>query len=231
MQHLMVVDDDKDIRILLEKYLGSAGYQVSTAADGIEMRRKLRQARVDLVILDLNLHKEEGLSLFKEALEPTSVPVIMLTARSLPADRIAGLETGADDYLTKPFEPGELLARIRTVLRRAESLPRNVSYPNAKKAVFEGWSFDLIARQLIDPNARVILLTTAEFDLLKVLALHAPKVIAREQLLYFADEHNLDRSIDLQIYRLRHKFGADGMRLIKTVRNKGYALCAKVSIE
>lgn len=231
MHHLMVVDDDRDIRVLLQQYLGNAGYRVSTAVDGVELRRNLRKARFDLVILDLNLLKEDGLSLFKEVLEPTNVPVIMLTARSLPADRITGLEIGADDYLTKPFEPGELLARIRTVLRRAESLPRNVSHPNAKKAIFEGWSFDFIVRQLTDPNGRVILLTTAEFDLLKVLALHAPKVIAREQLLYFADEHNLDRSIDLQIYRLRHKFGADGMRLIKTVRNKGYALCAKVSVE
>lgn len=231
MHHLMVVDDDKDIRVLLEQYLGNAGYRVSTAVDGVELRRKLRQGRVDLVILDLNLPNEDGLFLFKEVLEPTSVPVIMLTARSLPADRIAGLETGADDYLPKPFEPGELLARIKMVLRRAESLPRNISHPDVKKAVFEDWSFDFIARQLTDPHGRVILLTTAEFDLLKVLALHAPRVIAREQLLYFADEHNLDRSIDLQIYRLRLKFGADGMRLIKTVRNRGYALCVKVSIE
>lgn len=231
MQHLMVVDDDKGIRTLLEQYLGQAGYRVSTAADGVELRRKLLQAPIDLVILDLNLPGEDGLSLFKEALAPTNIPVIMLTARSHPADRIAGLETGADDYLPKPFEPGELLARIRTVLRRAESLPRNVAHANAKKATFDGWSFDFVARRLIDPNGRVILLTTAEFDLLKILVLHATQVISREQLLHLADESNLDRSIDLQIYRLRHKFGADGMRLIKTVRNKGYVLSAKVSIE
>ena len=200
MHHLMVVDDDQDIRSLLKDYLGSAGYQVSTAIGGAELRRKLRQTRIDLIILDLNLIKEDGLTLFKEVLEPTSVPVIMLTARSLPADRITGLETGADDYLSKPFEPAELLARIRTVLRRTESLPRSVSHPNAKKATFENWSFDLIARQLTDPTGRVILLTTVEFDLLKVLTLHAPKVIAREQLLYFADEYNLDRSTSTQIW-------------------------------
>lgn len=231
MQHLMVVDDDKGIRTLLEQCLGKAGYRVSTAVDGAELRRKLRQAPIDLIILDLNLPGEDGLSLFKEALAPTNIPVIMLTARSHPADRIAGLETGADDYLPKPFEPGELLARIRTVLRRAESLPRNVAHTNARKATFDGWSFDFVARQLTDLNGRVILLTTAEFDLLKILVLHAMQVISREQLLHLADEHNLDRSVDLQIYRLRHKFGADGMRLIKTVRNKGYVLSAKVSIE
>lgn len=227
----MVVDDDKGIRTLLEQYLGKAGYQVSSAVDGIELRRKLHQAPIDLVILDLNLPEEDGLSLCKEVLAPANIPVIMLTARSHPADRIVGLETGADDYLPKPFEPAELLARIRTVLRRAESLPRNLSQVNARKAVFDGWSFDFIARQLIDPNGRVILLTAAECDLLKVLALHATQVISRERLLQFTDEGNQDRSVDLQIYRLRHKFGADGMRLIQTVRNKGYVLCAKVSVE
>ena len=149
MQRLLVVDDDIDIRSLLAEQLGRAGYQVSTAGDGAEMRQVLAREHIDLVVLDLNLPREDGLTLCRALRERSSTPVIMLTARSEPIDRVLGLEMGADDYLAKPFEPRELLARIRNVLRRTEALPANMEPLAMRRAMFSGWLFDLEDRKSV----------------------------------------------------------------------------------
>src|ERR1051325_3502725 len=168
VQRLLVVDDDVDIRTLLAEALSKAGYAVSTAGDGAEMRRVLEREHVDLVVLDLNLPREDGLTLCRDLRARSSTPVIMLTARGEPIDRIVGLEMGADDYLGKPFEPRELLARIRNVLRRTEALPANLEPLAIRRARFSQWVFDLEHRHLVDPGGRVVVLSGAEFRLLRV---------------------------------------------------------------
>lgn len=236
MHRLLVVDDDSDIRNLLAEQLGRAGYAMSTAADGNEMRQVLAREHIDLIVLDLNLPREDGLALCRELRVRSTTPVIMLTARSEPIDRVLGLEMGADDYLAKPFEPRELLARIRNVLRRTEALPANMEPLAMRRALFSGWVFDLEHRHLIDPAKRVVMLSGAEFRLLRVLVAHANKVLSREQLVSLSSGRNYesqDRAIDLQISRLRQKLtdagGADG--LIKTVRNEGYVFASAVTLE
>ena len=215
-QHLLIVDDDRDIRTLLADHLRDAGYRVTTAADGVEMRKVLEKGPVDLITLDLNMPREDGLTLCRDLRARSQTPVIMLTARGEPIDRIIGLEMGADDYLAKPFEPRELLARIRSVLRRAQSLPPNLE------------------RRLLDEAGRVTVLSGAEFRLLKVLIDHANRVLSREQLLALGvvrQNDALDRAVDLQVSRLRQKFGEGGGDLIRTVRNEGYVLAAPVTFE
>ncbi|MCC2976578.1 response regulator transcription factor [Sphingomonas sp. PL-96] len=232
--HLLVVDDDREIRTLLAAQLGRAGFTVTVAPDGVAMRRELGRHAIDLVILDLNLPSEDGLSLCRELRVTSRLPIIMLTARSDPIDRILGLEMGADDYLAKPFEPRELLARIRNVLRRTAALPANLDPLDAKRARFAGWLLDFEYRQLIDAGGRVTMLSGAEFRLLRLFIDHANRVLSREQLLTLgAVKQNdaLDRAIDLQVSRLRAKLGAAGSDLIRTVRNEGYVLAAPVELE
>src|SRR3954464_11300002 len=177
VQRLLVVDDDVDIRTLLAEQLSKAGYAVSTAGDGAEMRRVLEREHVDLVVLDLNLPREDGLTLCRDLRARSSTPVIMLTARGEAIDRIVGLEMGADDYLTKPFEPRELLARIRNVLRRTEALPPSLEPATATRLRFAGWTLDLTARHLVNPQGVVIVLSGAEFRLLKVFLEHPKRVL------------------------------------------------------
>jgi two-component system OmpR family response regulator len=167
MHRLLIVDDDNDIRTLLAEQLGRAGYQVSTAADGTAMRQLLDREHVDLIVLDLNLPREDGLTLCRDLRARSNTPVIMLTARAEPIDRVLGLEMGADDYLAKPFEPRELLARIRNVLRRTEALPANLEPLAVRRARFSRWVFDLEHRHLVDPDDRVVVLSGAEFRLLR----------------------------------------------------------------
>ena len=236
LHRLLVVDDDSDIRGLLAEQLGRAGYAVSTAADGAQMRQVLAREHIDLIVLDLNLPREDGLALCRELRARSSTPVIMLTARAEPIDRVLGLEMGADDYLAKPFEPRELLARIRNVLRRTEALPANLEPLAMRRATFAGWTFDLERRHLVDPAGRVVMLSGAEFRLLRVFVAHANKVLSREQLVALSSGRSYeaqDRAIDLQVSRLRQKLGdaggADG--LIKTVRNEGYVLASSVNLE
>ncbi|WP_454832895.1 response regulator [Pseudoxanthomonas wuyuanensis] len=236
MHRLLVVDDDADIRNLLAEQLGRAGYQVSVAADGVQMRQVLQQEHVDLVILDLSLPREDGLSLCRDLRARSAKPVIMLTARGEPIDRVLGLEMGADDYVTKPFEPRELLARIRNVLRRTEALPANLEPLAIRRAKFAGWTFDLEHRHLQSPAGRVTVLSGAEFRLLRVLVAHANKVLTREQLVALSSGkqyESQDRAIDLQISRLRQKLGdSGGMEgLIRTIRNEGYVLASPVTLE
>jgi len=232
--HLLVVDDDLDIRTLLAEQLGRAGYRVSTAADGAQMRQVLASQAIDLVVLDLNLPREDGLTLCRDLRAQSSLPVIMLTARGEPIDRVLGLEMGADDYLAKPFEPRELLARIRNVLRRTQALPANLEPLAMRRARFDGWLFDLEHRHLVDPAGRVVVLSGAEFRLLRVFVEHANKVLNREQLVRLSSGKPFDaqeRAIDLQVSRLRAKLGDSGGTLIKTVRNEGYVLACAVSQE
>jgi two-component system, OmpR family, response regulator len=236
LQRLLVVDDDVDIRTLLAEQLSKAGYAVSTAGSGTEMRRVLEREHVDLVVLDLNLPREDGLTLCRDLRARSSTPVIMLTARGEPVDRVVGLEMGADDYLTKPFEPRELLARIRNVLRRTEALPANLESVTTGKAKFAGWTLDLQKRHLVDPEGRVIVLSGAEFRLLRVFASHPNRVLTREQLVALSSGRSYEsqqRAIDLQISRLRAKLGDDRATsaLIKTVRNEGYVFATSVTVE
>jgi two-component system, OmpR family, response regulator len=236
LQRLLVVDDDVDIRTLLAEQLTKAGYAVSTAGNGTEMRRVLEREHVDLVVLDLNLPREDGLTLCRDLRARSSTPVIMLTARGEPIDRVIGLEMGADDYLTKPFEPRELLARIRNVLRRTEALPTNLESVSTGKAKFAGWTLDLQKRHLVDPEGRVIVLSGAEFRLLRVFVSHPNRVLTREQLVALSSGQSYEsqqRAIDLQISRLRGKLGDDRATsaLIKTVRNEGYVFATAVTVE
>ncbi|KAG1257434.1 hypothetical protein G6F68_009302 [Rhizopus microsporus] len=200
------------------------------------MRQLLDREHVDLIVLALNLPREDGLPLCRALRARSNPPVIMLTARAEPIDRVLGLEMGADDYLAKPFEPRELLARIRNVLRRTEALPANLEPLAVRRARFSRWIFDLEHRHLVDPDDRVVVLSGAEFRLLRVFIAHANKVLSREQLVALSSGRNYeaqDRAIDLQVSRLRNKLGDDGGPdgRIKTVRNEGYVLASSVNLE
>jgi two-component system OmpR family response regulator len=231
--HLLLVDDDAELRDLLRDYLGQAGYRVSAVADGRQMQRALDAARVDLVILDIMLPGEDGLSLCRRLRAQSRVPILMLTARGDEIDRIVGLEMGADDYLAKPFNPRELLARIKSILRRAGSLPENLADEDVRRFRFAGWSLDTQTRQLLSPDGVLVDLSGAEYSVLRVLVEHPNRVLSRDQLLEFTQGREaapFDRAIDVQIGRLRRKLDDDAReaRLIKTVRNAGYVLAAAV---
>ena len=230
--HILVVDDDREIRDLISRFLVKHGLRVSTARDGAEMMRLLEGAAIDLVVLDLMLPGEDGLSLCRRLRATTSLPVIMLTAMGEDTDRIVGLEMGADDYLPKPFNPRELLARIKAVLRRVNNL--NNSAPKGDIAKFDGWTLDLGARRLSAPDGSEVELSTGEYDLLLAFATHPRRVLSRDQLLDLARGRSaapFDRSIDIQVMRLRRKIEADPKepRLIKTVRGGGYMFAAEVT--
>jgi two-component system, OmpR family, response regulator len=230
--HVLVVDDDAEIRKLLGEYLERNGFRVSLATDGAEMRRALDRSRPDLVVLDLMLPGESGLTLCRDLRVESSLPVIMLTARADEVDRIVGLEMGADDYLAKPFSPRELLARIRSILRRARGLA-GPARSAAHQLRFAGWTLDLAARQLLAPDGVVVALSGAEFKLLSVFAEHPNRVLDRNQLMDLTvgrDGAPFDRSIDVQVSRLRLRLRDDARepRIIKTVRNEGYVLAAAV---
>ncbi|GAA4032937.1 response regulator [Actimicrobium antarcticum] len=233
---ILVVDDDREIRTLLADYLDGNGFRTFTASNGVEMRKMLDTARIDLIVLDLTLPGEDGLTLCRNLRAQSSLPVIMLTARGEPLDRILGLEMGADDYLAKPFEPRELFARIRSVLRRTNALPPNMALSEAHSMLFDDWRLDLMARHLVMQDGTVVALSGAEFRLLKVFLEHPNRVLNRDQLLELTrgrDADPFDRSVDIQISRLRQKLGDDARtpRVIKTVRNEGYVLSATVTIE
>lgn len=233
---ILVVDDDREIRTLLSEYLASNGFRTVEAADGTAMWKALDTARVDLIVLDLMMPGEDGLQLCRTLRARSNLPVIMLTARGQPIDRIVGLEMGADDYLAKPFEPRELMARIRSVLRRTEALPPNLAASEVTRMQFAGWTLDLTARHLINPEGVIVVLSGAEFRVLKVFLEHPKRVLSRDQLLNLTQGRDADpfeRSIDLQVSRVRQKLGEDARdpQLIKTVRNEGYVLTAEVKKE
>lgn len=234
--HILIVDDDREISTLLAEYLEKNGYKTSIAGDGKAMWKALDDSHIDLIVLDLNLPGDDGLTLCRNLRSRSSIPVIMLTARGEPLDRILGLEMGADDYLPKPFEPRELFARIRSVLRRTQALPPDMQATETKQMRFAGWTMDFTARHLINPEGVVIALSGAEYRLLKIFLDHANRVLSRDQLLNLTqgrDADPFDRSIDLQISRLRQKLGDDARspQIIKTVRNEGYVLATQVAKE
>ncbi|NRF70940.1 response regulator [Aquincola sp. S2] len=234
--HLLLVDDDRPLLGLLSDYLQAAGYRVSQATQAHEMRRVLAQQAVDLIVLDLMLPGEDGLALCRElrSRDVPQIPVLMLSARGDEADRVLGLEMGADDYLAKPFATRELLARIRSVLRRTRALPPNLQrLQEARRLAFEGWILDTTARHLLDADGALVTLTGGEYRLLRVLMDHAQRVLTRDQLLNLTqgrDADPFDRSIDLLVSRLRRRLRDDSRepRLIKTVRNEGYVFSADV---
>ena len=177
---ILIVDDDREIRTLLADYLQANGYRCYMAAEGNAMWNTLSEHDIDLVVLDLNMPGDDGLTLCRNLRAKSSMPVIMLTARNEPLDRILGLEMGADDYLPKPFEPRELLARIRSVLRRTSGQAQQIN-DKTQFLKFSGWTLDLTARHLVDPNQMVVLLSGAEFRMLKIFLEHPNRVLNRDQ--------------------------------------------------
>lgn len=232
--HVLVVDDDPQIRLLVARFLQRHGYKVTGAPDGRVMLDVLRQAEIDLVILDLMLPGRSGFDLCGDVRRTSSVPIVMLTARSEESDRVIGLEAGADDYITKPFSPRELLARVRAVLRRSRTRRGPGVDGSAEPIVFDGWRMDLRRRELTSPTGTLVDLSTGEFDLLVALVEHANRVLSREALMQFAktrrSDDPFDRTIDVQISRLRRKLEADvhGGQLIKTIRGAGYMFTPSV---
>jgi two-component system OmpR family response regulator len=229
---ILIVDDDADIRSLLADYLGEQGWHISTAEDGDAMLQVLDATPIDLIVLDLTLPGRDGLTLCRDLRAHSAIPVIMLTARSAPLDRILGLEMGADDYLCKPFEPRELLVRIRNILRRSQAVPGEVS-STANTWHFADWTLDETTRQLQNGAGLVVMLSGGEYRLLKVLLERPNRALNRDQLLSLTQGREtdpLDRSIDLHISRLRQKLGDDARapKLIKTLRNEGYLLATTV---
>ncbi len=231
---ILVVDDHRDIRDLVGRYLEEQGLRVLLADGGEAMRRQLKRHAVDLVVLDIMMPGDDGLTLCRYLREHTELPVILLTARSEETDRIVGLEMGADDYLTKPFNPRELLARIKAVLRRTTALPPQRSSAMAGQCLtFEGWKLDVDRHQLVDPEGVEVSLSTAEYRLLLAFLEHAGRVLSRDQLMDLTlgrEADAFDRSIDNHVSRLRRKMDPDARspRLIKTIRGGGYQWIAAV---
>lgn len=240
--NILVVDDESKIRTMLRRYLTGEGFKVAEAADGTELRAAMERDAFDLVLLDLVLPGEDGLSLARHIRQKSQIPVIMLTGKGDLIDRVAGLEAGADDYVPKPFHLREVLARIRTVLRRSTPAinPGNGTPPPVDGAtpgdilVFEGWRLNLPKRELSRTTGEPVPLTTGEFELLRVFALHANRVLNRDQLLDLIKGREweaFDRAIDTQVGRLRKKIESDpgSPNLIKTVRGAGYIFTATVT--
>jgi two-component system OmpR family response regulator len=230
---ILIVDDDREIRQLLVDYLARNGFDALPAASGREMWQVLDRRAVDLVVLDLMLPDADGLLLCRDLRSRSNMPVLMLTARGEEADRILGIEIGADDYLVKPFSPRELLARIKGILRRTRSLPPNLKPDTTRCLVFAGWKLDTATRVLTGTDGVATPLSGAEYRLLRILLDHPNRVLNRDQLVELIlgrEAEPYDRAIDVQISRLRQRLQDDGRepRLIKTVRGEGYVLAATV---
>ena len=228
---VLVVDDDRSVREMLAEYLTAHGYAVAQAEDGEGMRAELERAAPDVVLLDLRLPREDGLSLARYLRERYDVGIIMVTGAGGVVDRIVGLEVGADDYVAKPFDPRELLARIKSVMRRTQARPASAGEPDAtaprQRVAFGHCQLDLGSHQLFDADGGEIPITSMEFDLLKVFVEHPGKALSRDRILTLTRNREwdpYDRSIDIRIARLRRKIEADPEhpRLIRTVRGVGY---------
>ena len=225
--NILVVEDDRETRTLIAKYLRTNACNVTTANDGREMVRAMADHRIDLVILDVMLPGEDGLSLCRKVRAESQMPIIMLTARGEDVDRILGLEMGADDYLAKPFNPRELLARINAVLRR-QAAAQTISAANGATALtFLGWRIDFRLRELRNPAGARVAMTSAEFDLLRTFCERPGRVLSRDSLLDLTQGRNagsFERSIDVLVSRIRRKIEPDPQdaTMIKTVRSGGY---------
>jgi two-component system OmpR family response regulator len=236
MDHILIVDDDRDIRDLLSEYLQKQGYRTSLAADGRAMRAVLSRSEPALIVLDLMLPGEDGLTLCREVRAHSDIPIIMLTARGEEVDRIVGLEMGADDYLSKPFSPRELVARIKSILRRTRALPSNLKPDHVKLLRFAGWALDVATRNLRSPEGVSIALSGTDFKLLRIFLDHPNRVLTRDQLIDMTQSRDagpFDRSIDLQVSRLRRRLNDNPKEpsIIKTSRGEGYVLAAEVVSE
>jgi two-component system OmpR family response regulator len=233
--HILVVDDDPEIGVALGEYLSHEGYRVSVAHNGSEMRRVIQEAPVDLIIMDVMLPKEDGLSLVRSLrAEHSGVAILMLTGRGETIDRVIGLEMGADDYLAKPFHLRELFARVKSLMRRAASSAVDTPPRSLLQANFAGWHINCGAREVLSPAGETVRLTSGEFDILVAFIANPNKVLSRDQLLDEARNREagpFDRTIDVQIGRLRRKLNDDprSPQLIKTVRGGGYIFTASVT--
>lgn len=237
-QHILIVDDDPEIGALLSDYLHKYDYRVSLAKEGGQMWRKLQESKVDLIILDVMLPGEDGISLCRQLRDSSDISIIMLSAVDGEADRVAGLEVGADDYLTKPFSPRELLARMKALLRRSTGVLGKqrqeaalASLPNLE---FSGWSLDQKKRRLLDPDGVTVPLSNSEYELLLAFIEHPHRVLTRDQLLDLTKgkaASPFDRSIDVQVGRLRKKIESSPKNpdIILTVRGGGYQFNATVT--
>jgi two-component system OmpR family response regulator len=231
--HILIVDDDREIRDLLGRFLERQGLRVSLARDAREARKLWPLGRYHLVVLDLMLPGESGLDFARWLRGQSDVPIVMLTAMGEETDRIVGLELGADDYVAKPFNPRELLARIRAVLRRANGEGERAKEPPPKAIRFAGWTLEPARRRLLNPQGAEVTLTGGEYELLTVLVERANRVLTRDMLmdlLHGRQAGPFDRAIDVAVSRLRRKLEDDGRNpsLIKTVRGGGYVLAATV---
>jgi two-component system OmpR family response regulator len=235
--HILIVDDHREIRDLVSRILTKEGFRVSSAGDGRAMRKALADSSIDLILLDLMLPGEDGLSLCRAVRAESGIPIIMLTAKGDEVDRVIGLEMGADDYLPKPFGSRELIARIKAVLRRSHERPtKAASEERAKRYRFDRWTLDSSARELLRDDGVTVPLSTGEYDLLIALVERPQRVLSRDQLLDLARGRSatgLDRSIDTQVSRLRKKLERDPSdpKIIKTVWGGGYMFTPAVKRE
>ena len=236
MENILIVDDDQEIRELLKTSLEKNGSRTPTAAGGRGMWAALEEHRIDLIVLDLMMPGDDGLTLCRNLRAHSTfaaTPVIMLTALGEETDRIVGLEMGADDYLPKPFNPRELLARIKSVLRRAQGVPVSAETDDDAHYHFKGWTLDIVSRQLTSPEGVIVALSDGEYRLLRVFLEHPNRTLSRDQLLDLTrgrESIPFDRSIDVQVGRVRKRLNDTGAEpeIIKTVRGEGYILAAKV---
>jgi len=231
-ERILIVDDDAEIRSLLRDYLRRNGLQAEAVADGRAMRLRLERETFDLIVLDLMMPGEDGLVLCRDLRAQSAMPVIMLTARTEEADRIVGLEMGADDYVPKPFSPRELLARIRAVLRRVQALPPSVERLAGRYQRFAGWTLEVPRRRLVSPRGVVVPLSGGEYRLLAAFLGCPGQVLSRDRLLDLTRGREalpFDRSIDVQVARLRRRLHDHGT-LIQTMRGEGYVLAAEVEV-
>lgn len=232
--HILVIDDDPDIRELVVEYLGKNDMRVSVGSSGKEMFEVFDREAIDLVLLDLKLPGEDGMNLARQLRERATVPIVLLTGRNEEADRVMGLELGADDYVTKPFSPRELLARLRAVLRRYQVQATLPERDNTRRAFrFSGWELNLRTRRLLAPDGSSVELSNGEFSLLNALCRAPQRVLTRDQLLSMSRLHEAevyDRTVDVQIRRLRLKIEPDQSKpvLIVTERGAGYRLASEV---
>jgi two-component system, OmpR family, response regulator len=235
--HVLAIDDDAAIRQLIAEYLGEYDLRVTTVATGADMEKVLAEHAIDVVVLDLHLVGEDGMELAKKLRASSEIPIIIVSGRKDEADRVMGLELGADDYITKPFSPRELLARVRAVLRRYKTTNQVLPARNEKRRAyrFAGWELNLRTRRLTGPGGKRVELSNGEFSLLEALCAAPQRVLSREQLLDLSRLHNAevyDRSIDVQILRLRRKIetNASQPEYIRTERGVGYIFDTPVEV-
>jgi two-component system OmpR family response regulator len=236
LPHILVVDDDRQIRSLLTKYLNMNAFRATAVGDATALDRVLASERADLVVLDVMLPGEDGLSVCRRLRAEDRAPIIMLTARGSELDRIVGLEVGAEDYMSKPFNPRELLARIRNVLRRANRSLRPIQSRDRARYRFAGWTFDTLSRSLLNPAGQSLRIAGAEYDLLHALVANASCVLSRDQLIELTRGRTadpFDRSIDVLVSRLRQRLGDDAreQKIIKSVYRKGYVFALPLEVE